>query len=92
MSSNERTFTVHLRNDGNVGHEYHVVGYDPTGDLDFSGESGPFFLQPGEVEDVALTVRAARRHFLACRPFIPLRRRCGGPTGASSTRAPATCG
>jgi hypothetical protein len=71
MSSNERTFTVHLRNDGNVGHDYHVVGYDPTGDLDFDGDSGPLFLQPGEEEDVALTVRAARRPLLGVPAFYP---------------------
>jgi hypothetical protein len=88
MSSNERTFTVHLRNDGNVGHDYHVVGYDPTGDLDFSGDSGPFFLQPGDVEDVALTVRAARRPLLGLPAFYPFEtqvRRADGSVVHQST-------
>ncbi|HSM54805.1 MAG TPA: hypothetical protein VK879_01520 [Candidatus Sulfomarinibacteraceae bacterium] len=75
MSSNERTFTVYLRNDGNVPHDYRVRGYDPTGDLSFRGNSGPYALQPGEEASVPLTVRVERRPLIGVSTFYPFETR-----------------
>ncbi|MFW5942094.1 MAG: hypothetical protein ACOC9X_02060 [bacterium] len=75
MSSNERTFTVFLRNDGNVPHDYRVSGYDPTGDLTFRGDSGPYALQPGEEASVPMTVRVERRPLIGVPTFYPFETR-----------------
>lgn len=71
MTSNERTYTIHLFNDGNVVHQYRVSAQDQTGDLSFGVDSGPYSLDPGAEQDVPLTVRAERRPLIGVPTFYP---------------------
>ena len=75
MTGNERTFTIHLRNDGNVARDYRVNAYDSTGELSFDVDGGPDLLEPAEERDVPLTVRAERRPLIGIPTFYPFETR-----------------
>jgi hypothetical protein len=62
---------VMIRNEGNVVSNYGLVGRDPTGQLQFSGQRGRIRLAPGEATNEVLRVRHPERPFLGRRRHFP---------------------